>query len=62
VYQVKLEGVIVAGLGCPSDGIGNRIQHVVERGRLDDFALGLQLVIDLLAHRHFFVLISSLSR
>src|SRR4029077_4367108 len=50
VNQVKLERVVVARLRSLRNGVGNRLQPVVQRGRFDDFALRLEFVEDLLAH------------
>jgi len=57
VNQIKPERVVVARLRRLRNGIGNRLQLVVQWGGFDDFALRLQLVEDLLAHLHFFVLV-----
>src|SRR5260221_4599574 len=62
VDQVELERMVVSGLSDPGDGVRDRPQLVVQRGRFDDFALGLQLVEDFLAHLQLVVLILSCGR
>src|SRR5262249_28938721 len=56
VDQVELEGVVVARLRDPSNGLSDRSQLVVQGGGFDDFSFGLQLVEDFLAHLLFFIL------
>ncbi len=39
VNQIELEGMVIAGLCCLSNGVRNWLQLVVQRRRFDDFAL-----------------------
>jgi len=51
----ELEGGVVSGLRDPSDGIRDRLQLVVQRGRFYDFSLGLEFVENFLAHLQLFI-------
>lgn len=58
--QVELERVIVSGLRRSGNGIGNRFQPVVKRGRFNDLSPGFQFIENLLPQLHFDILILAL--
>jgi len=57
VYQVELERMVVSRLRRSGNGVCNRSQLIVQRGRFDDFGACFQLIKDFPPQLRFRVLI-----